>query len=66
MKEKYYLVNNYLPCICNCHEACLRKDLINRGYYIFSMKEIKEKEFYNQLEKLQKKYKNVSLNYKYL
>lgn len=66
MKEKYYLVNNYLPCICNCHEACLRKDLINRGYYIFSMKEITEKEFYNQLEKLQKKYKNVSLNYKYL
>lgn len=66
MKEKYYLVNNYLPCICNCHKACLRKDLINRGIYVFSMKEITEKEFYNHLEKLQKKYKNVSLNYKFL
>ena len=66
MKEKYYLVNNYLPCICNCHKACLRKDLINRGSYVISMKEITEKEFYNHLEKLQKKYKNVSLNYKFL
>ena len=66
MKEKYYLVNNYLPCICNCHKACLRKDLINRGIYVISMKEITEKEFYNNLEKLQKKYKNVSLNYKFL
>ncbi|MBQ8871319.1 MAG: hypothetical protein IJ018_01050 [Bacilli bacterium] len=66
MNEKYYLVNNYLPCICNCHKACLRKDLINRGIYVISMKEITEKEFYNHLEKLQKKYKNVSLNYKFL
>ena len=66
MKEKYYLVNNYLPCICNCHKACLRKDLINRGICVISMKEITEKEFYNHLEKLQKKYKNVSLNYKFL
>lgn len=66
MKEKYYLVNNYLPCICNCHKACLRKDLINRGIYVISMKEITEKEFYNHLGKLQKKYKNVSLNYKFL
>ncbi len=66
MKDKYFLVNNYLPCICNCHEACLRKDLINRGYTIFSMKRITEKEFYIYLEKLQKKYKNVSLNYKFL
>lgn len=66
MKEKYYLVNNYLPCICNCHKACLRKDLINRGIYVISMKEITEKEFYNHLEKLQKKYKNLSLNYKFL
>ena len=66
MKEKYYLVNNYLPCICNCHKACLRKDLINRGIYVISIKEITEKEFYNHLEKLQKKYKNVSLNYKFL
>ena len=66
MKEKYYLVNNYLPCICNCHKACLRKDLINRGIYVISMKEITGKEFYNHLEKLQKKYKNVSLNYKFL
>lgn len=66
MKEKYYLVNNYLPCICNCHKSCLRKDLINRGIYVISMKEITEKEFYNHLEKLQKKYKNVSLNYKFL
>lgn len=54
MKDKYFLVNNYLPCICNCHEACLRKDLINRGYYIFSMKQISEKEFYKQVEKLTK------------
>lgn len=66
MKDKYYLVNNYLPCICNCHEACLRKDLINRGYIIFSMKRISEKEFYIYLEKLQKKYKNITLNYSYL
>lgn len=66
MSEKYYLVNNYLPCICNCHKACLRKDLINRGIYVISMKEITEKEFYIHLEKLQKKYKNVSLNYKFL
>ena len=53
MKEKYYLVNNYLPCICNCHESCLRKDLINRGYFIFSMKQITEKEFYKYVKKLQ-------------
>ena len=66
MNEKYYLVNYYLPCFCNCHKACLRKDLINRGIYVISMKEITEKEFYTHLEKLQKKYKNVSLNYKFL
>ena len=66
MKEKYYLVNNYLPCICNCHKACLRKDLINRGIYVVSMVEITEKAFYAQLEKLQKMYNNVSLNYKFL
>lgn len=66
MKEKYYLVNKYLPCLCNCHKACLRKDLINRGIFVFSMEEITEKEFYSYLEKLQKTHKNVSLNYKFL
>ena len=64
MKYKYFLVNNYLPCICNCHEACLRKDLINRGYYIFSMKQITEKEFYKQVEKLTKQgYLKFDLKY---
>ena len=63
MKEKYYLINNYLPCICNCHKECLKQDLISRGILIISMVEITEKEFYFYLKKLQKKYKNVSLNY---
>lgn len=65
MKDKYFLVNNYLPCICNCHEACLRKDLINRGYYIFSMKQISEKEFYKQVEKLTKQ-GHLKFDLKYL
>lgn len=63
MKEKYYLVNNYLPCLCNCHKSCLRKDLINRGYVVYSMKEITKEEFLKHYEKLSKKY-NVTLNYK--
>lgn len=64
MKDKYFLVNNFLPCVCNCHVSCLRKDLINRGYYIFSMKQITEKEFYKQVEKLTKQgYLKFDLKY---
>lgn len=64
MKPKYYLVNGFLPCVCNCHENCLKLDLINRGYVIKSMKEISEKEFEKYYKKLSKKY-DVSLNIKY-
>lgn len=54
MKEKYYLLNNYLPCICNCHESCLRKDLLRRGYDVLSLKRISEDDYYKYLKKLQK------------
>lgn len=54
MKEKYFLLNNYLPCICNCHEACLRKDLLRRGYDVLSLKRISEEEYFKYLKKLQK------------
>lgn len=64
MKEKYFLVNNFLPCICSCHKECLKKDLISRGYIIKSMVEITEKEYYRQLEKLAKKYKYIDFEYK--
>lgn len=65
MQEKYYLVNGYLPCICNCHKACLRKDLINRGYIITSMEEITKKQFDKQIKNLQKSNK-ISFNVKVL
>lgn len=65
MEKKYYLVNNYLPCICNCHESCLRKDLISRGYFIFSMKQITENEFYKYVKKLQN-IGSVKFDLKYL
>lgn len=52
MKDKFFLINNYLPCICNCHKECLKNDLINRGIFVISMKEITEKEFMFYLNKL--------------
>ncbi len=64
MKDKYYLVNDFLPCICNCHESCLRADLRSRGYIVKSMKRITRKQFEKYYKKLSKKY-DVSLNLKY-
>lgn len=63
MKDKYFLVNKYLPCICNCHKECLKKDLISQGYTIKSMEKITETEYYYYLSKLLDKKKKVSLNY---
>lgn len=64
MIDKYYLVNNYLPCICNCNESCLRKDLIERGYIVYSLKQVTEDEFFFYCDKLQKEGKlKVNLIY---
>ena len=54
MNDKYYLVNGYMPCICSCHKECLRRDLISRGYKIFSMKKINKQEFEKAVKKMQK------------
>lgn len=56
MNEKYYLVNGNMPCICSCHKSCLRKDLIHRGYTIYSMERISKKQFDKLTERLMKKY----------
>ena len=59
MNEKYYLVNGYMPCICTCHKDCLRKDLIHRGYTVFSMERISKKQFDKEVAKIQRNAKKI-------
>lgn len=59
MNEKYFLVNGYMPCICTCHKDCLRKDLIHRGYRVFSMERISKKQFDKEVAKMQRKAKQM-------
>jgi hypothetical protein len=59
MNEKYYLVNGYMPCICTCHKDCLRKDLIHRGYTVFSMERISKKQFDKEVAKMQRNAKKI-------
>lgn len=59
MNEKYFLVNGYMPCICTCHKDCLRKDLIHRGYTVFSMERISKKQFDKEVAKMQRKAKQM-------
>ena len=59
MNEKYYLVNGYMPCICTCHKDCLRKDLIYRGYTVFSMERISKKQFDKEVAKMQRNAKKI-------
>ena len=62
MNEKYYLVNGYMPCICTCHKDCLRKDLIHRGYTVFSMERISKKQFDKEVAKMQRNAKKIHQN----
>ncbi len=59
MSDKYYLVNGYMPCICTCHKDCLRKDLIHRGYTVFSMERISKKQFDKEVAKMNRKAKQM-------
>ena len=59
MNEKYFLVNGYMPCICTCHKDCLRKDLIHRGYTVFSMERISKKQFDKEVAKMNRKAKQM-------
>lgn len=59
MNEKYFLVNGYMPCICTCHKDCLRKDLIHRGYTVYSMERISKKQFDKEVAKMNRKAKQM-------
>lgn len=63
MKKKYFLVNKYIPCLCNCHKECLKRDLISRGIIIKSMENITEEEYYYYLGKYLEKHKSTCVEY---